>query len=1163
MQCNACGHSNRDAARFCEQCGAKLALACLDCGAEVGAGAKFCDACGTPVAAPRARTEDQSLLDSTPQHIADAIRRDHSAMEGERRVVTVLFADAVGHTTISEKLDEEDVYGLMQGCFEKMQEAVHRYEGTVNQFTGDGILALFGAPIAHEDAARRAVAAALEMQRSLSLYAKEVEERHPIECSYRVGLNTGPVVVGKISDNLALDFAAVGDTVNLAARMESMAESGSVYVSENTYRVVGEYFECENLGAQDVKGKAEPVVAYRALRERSSRKRLDVAAEHGLTPYVGRDRELKVLTEYLEHARTQAHIVYVSGEAGMGKSRLLLELNAEATKLGVKWLEGHCVSYGRATSYLPFIDIIKRHAGIREGDDDARMIQRMNNSVAQWSDRSRAAVPYLKSLLSVDPGDASLAAMDPMEQRAGILEGLRALFREESATQPLVVVVEDLHWIDEKSEQALTALVDALIRLPILLVLTSRPGHKLALSEHSNLSRLALSNLKSEDSASMVEGLLETDTLPSDLIGFIGKKAEGNPFYIEEVTKSLVETGALRRDNGSYKLDQSIESLSIPDTIQEVILARIDRLDREAKGAIQLASVIGREFTVRILNRISDVESELDHLLQELRGLELIYETGYSPELSYMFKHALTHDVAYSTLLVERRRTLHRIVAHAIEELYPNRLSDHYEALAHHFEEGETWDKALDYLVKAGEKAVLRYANHDALDFLTRALKVAERIQAPYELRLQLLENRAWICFTVADYAGATSNAKEMLTIALDEQALNLEARAHSLMGLFYSYEHNFEPAEEAYRRAEEISETHGFDDTLFFGRMGTYSVHKLLNRHEEAAKHQLLVRELPLEASEPFSLGYWTFFSALDENWKGDFAAAAERAGSWRRFPPHTPMLIILNVRWSEALTLSGLGRYDEAIQMLYEIISECERMGEIAVRARATNTLGWIYHDLQDHERSMEYNHRGIEVALEEGDEPEKISNARLNWADALLARGRADAAAKQLTPVEKVIRNPRPEDRWMLWRYSQHYFHSHGKLCLLEGDHDRAISLADECLALADMSASKKYIIKARRLRGEALLASGDAAGSIQELGQAATIATDLANPAQLWKSNAVLSRCLHAAGRIAEAEQASRLARDTVDGVALELRDESLRNTFINSDEIRAIREGLTS
>ncbi|MEE8384848.1 MAG: AAA family ATPase, partial [Dehalococcoidia bacterium] len=570
MRCPSCDHENPEGASFCGECGSSLSAeaTCVECGRGNPAGEKFCHGCGHRLAEPSKPATTADPRSYTPKHLAKKILRDRAALEGERRTVTVLFADAIGFTPISEHLDEEEVYDLMQRCLGRMMDAVHRYEGTVTQFTGDGVLALFGAPIAHEDAARRAVAAALEMQLSLDEYAADVKRRHPIiECRFRVGLNTGPVVVGKISDDLDMDYTALGDTVNLASRMEELAEPGSVYLSENTYRAVQDYFECQPLGALAIKGKAEAVVAYLAMGEKAVRTRFEAATERGLTPFVGRDQELTVLMGYMERAkRGQGQVVFVSGEAGIGKSRLMLEFRRSVPDEDVIWLEGHCISFGKNIPYLPVMDILKRNFGVQEGDNDAVIIGKVDEGAAAWDDAARATVPYLKYLLSVDPGDATVTAMDPMERRAGIFDGLRALFSQEGRRRPLVVVVEDLHWVDEKTEEALAALVDVVASAPVLLVLSYRPGYAHSLGERTYYSRLALGHLPPEESAAMAERVLQVGSLPPQLEELITTKAEGNPFYIEEVTKSLVEAGVLRKANGSYTLEQPAEQVRVPDT---------------------------------------------------------------------------------------------------------------------------------------------------------------------------------------------------------------------------------------------------------------------------------------------------------------------------------------------------------------------------------------------------------------------------------------------------------------------------------------------------------------------------------------------------------------------------------------------------------------------
>ena len=701
MICEACRRDNREGAAFCDGCGASLQPACPSCGATNRPDAKFCDACGAALTAKPVEP---------PAHLARKILAERGRIEGERRTVTVMLADAKGFTPLSEQLGEEKVYEIVQRCVELMVAGVHRHEGTVTQFTGDGIVALFGAPIAHEDSARRAVAASLEIQRALADYIDDAQ----IDTAFRIGLNTGPVVVGRISDDLSMDYTAIGDTVNLAARMEQMCEPRSVFVTENTYRLVSEYFDFDDMGHADVKGKSEPVHIYRALSEKGVRTRLDAAIARGLSPFTGRDRELGMLSDFWEDALAgRGRIVLISGEPGIGKSRLLLEFKRSLAD-NVIWREAQCVPYGEGIPYLPVVGLVRSGFGITETDDEGSIIAKVDTDTADWTPEGQKTVPYLKFLLQVDPGDAIVENMEGAERRAGILDSLRALILERSRIAPRVVVVEDLHWADDASEEAFRVCADVVAASKVLMILTFRPGYLHPSADLPHAHRIVLSDLDEDARRSLASATLRASSLSSDLAGPVTNKAEGNPLFIEEVAKALA-AGVTNTE-------------TVPDSLQDVILARIDRLEGGARESLQLASVIGREFTLRLLTRISDLHAELDDVLTELKTLELIYEKAFFPELAYMFKHALTHDVAYSTLLTERRKKLHHIVAIAIEELYADRIAEHYETLAHHYSRSEDWEKSLDSLEKGGGQglgSVRERAGHRLLRARARRVRRA------------------------------------------------------------------------------------------------------------------------------------------------------------------------------------------------------------------------------------------------------------------------------------------------------------------------------------------------------------------------------------------------------------------------------------------------------
>jgi class 3 adenylate cyclase len=699
MECPRCQHENRSGAKFCEECATPLTRTCSNCGNRLSTTAKFCPECAHPVAESTPGDRFASPASYTPKHLAEKILTSRTALEGERKQVTVLFVDISGFTSLSERLDVEDVHQLMSRAFDLMLAEVHRYEGTVNQFLGDGIMALFGAPIAHEDHARRGVHAALGIARVLREYQQELAPRG-IGFRARQGLNTGLVVVGSIGSDLRMDYTAVGDTTNVAARLQQVGEPGKVTISESTHRLVRGYFDTHPLGAIHLKGKAEPVAAWEVVTAHETRTRLEVEADRGLTPFVGRERELGQLLDAFEQARSgQGQVTLVVGDAGIGKSRLLHELRR---RVGgeADWREGHCLSFGRAMAFHPLVDLVRRQFAVDDTDGDAAIVTKIEQGLRDVGADVGSCAPYLRALLSVDPGDVDVKAMSPAQRRGETFEALRRMLVRAAERRPQVLVIEDLHWIDSASEQFLAMLVDTVPALRVLLVFTYRLGYSHSFSERSYVTRVVPTALSTADSTRMVAGVLAA-AVPEELHRLITSKAEGNPFYLEELVKSLEEGGALRRQGSRYELTRAVGEIAIPGTIQDVIAARIDRLAEAPKRTLQLAAVIGREFTHRLVDRLAEVRERTEGFLRELTALELILERRLYPELAYMFKHALTQDVAYASLLVQRRRELHGLVGLAIEELYADRLPEHYEMLAHHFSRAEDWERALAYLLKA------------------------------------------------------------------------------------------------------------------------------------------------------------------------------------------------------------------------------------------------------------------------------------------------------------------------------------------------------------------------------------------------------------------------------------------------------------------------------
>ncbi len=1162
MECSSCQRENPADASFCSQCGAKLTAVCPDCARPCDPNAAFCSGCGRKLATGAVgpgHKHDARVV--TPPHLAAKILRDRATLEGEHRTVTVLFIDAVASVASGERIDQEQLHRVTSGATERMVSAVHRFEGTVAQFRGDGIMALFGAPIAHEDTARRGIAAAIAMRDSLAAYDRELRLGGSAGFTYRIGLHTGPVIVGRIGDDLSMDYTAIGDTVNLAARMEQWAAPGKIYLTDQTQRLAAGYFEFTDLGALEVKGKSEAVRAFEVERELASRTRLDVAVERGLSRYVGRAHELSVLRSHFEQVKEgHGQVVFVSGEAGMGKSRLMLEFRRSLAVEDLTWLTGQCISYGRHIPYLPIIELLKRNFGVEETDDQTAIVARLDEQAENWDELTRRSLPYIKFLMNVDPGDERAATMDPVERRAGILDALRAMLVRDSSQRPVVMLIEDLHWIDEKSEEAIAALVEITAAARVLMILTYRPGYAPLLGDRTYYNQVSLRHLAVDESEGLLESVLGAGTCPEAIRRLITDKAEGNPFYVEEVAKSLVESGTVRVTDGAYALTRPIDQVRIPETIEEVILTRIDRLDRDAKGAIQLASVIGREFTVRLLGRMSETKNRLDDLLGELKALELIYEKAYSPELSYMFKHALTHDVAYSTLLGERRKALHRLVGAAVEELYADRLTEQYETVAHHYEQGEDWPKALEYLTKAGDKSVASFANRDAIDFYERALRVSERIgDSTLRRRYEVAAARASVQQLIGELGAATADfdrAREAAMALGDRSAEGMTLCNRAFAELF---DHDFEAGAASLEEDLGIGRE-GFVDVRFTANV-YLALSALLTGEASAARYLDEALALMDAASDATPKGMFSMWLGLLPYWTGRFDDGLAAFDSCReRVLQSGQMDMILEHAWLQALAHAHRGEYQRAIAELERLHEECERVGGALYFARGFNTLGWVYGELQNHDLALEWNLRSIDAAMALGaPDPEVEMNARLNAADNLVALGRAGESEPHFKIVERVVYEPAPPERWMLWRYSQHYFHSFGELCLARGDTDRALSLADECISLARDTETRKNIVKGRRLRGQALLAGGKFEDAEREILAALDLAREIGNPGQLWKTHEALGDLRRTEGRADDARSAYGDALAVVQRVAASLTNHELRDTLLKSAAVRRLQD----
>ncbi|HSJ99324.1 MAG TPA: adenylate/guanylate cyclase domain-containing protein [Myxococcota bacterium] len=1157
MPCPRCGHPGVPGARFCGACGERLPVpGCAACGAANPPEHRFCHACGAALAAagppPVASGDPRSY---TPRHLAERILTSRAALEGERKHVTVVFADVAGFTALCEPLDPEQVHALMDRFFQAVLEQVHRHDGTVNQFTGDGVMALFGAPIALEDAPQRAIRAALAIQRAIEPIDRDVQARFGRPFRMRVGIHSGPVVVGRIGDDLRMDYTAVGDTTNLAARLQQDAPPGAIRISEATERLAAGFFELREVGDLEVRGRSARVRVFEVEGERAVRDRIEARAGEGLTPFVGRRRELEALAAALDAARCgHGQVVFLVGDAGAGKSRLLYELRARLAEEPHSWFEGRCSSYGRNTAFGPLIDGLRREFGIDDRDDESTALARIARAEAEAGDTLAWTLPYLRQLLSLSPGDEALAALDPATRRSETLRALLARLLRAAGQQLLTIVIEDLHWIDAASEEVLGFLADSVPAARVLLVFTHRPGYRQPFGDRSYHHRIALQPLTEPDMTVMTGALLGLREVPPELRRLIARKAEGNPFFVEEVAVSLRERDAL-----------GDTSVSIPDRIQDVLMARLDRLDEGPKRALQIASVIGREFALRLLEQIAAAGDRLHPVVAELRALELIYEKAAHPELAFMFKHALTHEVAYESMLVERRRSIHRLVARAIEGLYRDRLPEHYEALANHFALGEEWERALDYHELAAEKAARGYANHDAAEHCRRALAIAERLGeavAPERRRRlgEWLGRATWLVSEFRPsgeaYEGAASLCEEP-----GARAGNLVRAARS-----FQWGHDYPAAGRCTEQALALAGAHGLAGAGEWARFELLFQQVSLDglEHVDGRAAEALVRG---HAGDEESTAWGVLYLGELAEWSSEFERALglleQALALGRRL--QMPDLVVA-ASWFVAKSCCGLGRYGRALALLRESLELCDRIGDRAFRARLENTLGWCLAEIGAHAAAREHNQRAavlarrmVELDLVPG-APEVYGNAAINLACNQLVLGDGEAAAATLAPIREELARGCEDDPWMRWRYALHLADADARLALAGGDPEAALAHCDAELAGARRHRVRKFEARALELRGRALLAMDARDAAEEALAAALAGARAIGHPPIAWRALALLGECARRRGETARGAERAAEVTALVGGLAGELSDPELRRGLLAAAE-RAVADPL--
>ena len=794
MKCPKCQFDNPEDSEFCNECGNKLEITCSACGRMNPLGSKFCNKCGHNLItlikpAPKELSFDEKLTKIQrylPKDLTQKILAQRDRIEGERKQVTVMFCDMEGFTSLTEKLGSEEMYSIMDQVYEILIHKVHDYEGTVNELTGDGIMALFGAPIALEDAPQRAIRSALAIHREINKFSEQLKTEKKIpSIKMRIGIHTGPVIVGTLGNDLRVEFKAVGDTVNLASRTEGLAEPGTTYATEDTFKLTEGFFRFEALGEKKVKGKEEPVKVYQVIAPSTRRTKFDVSAERGLTPLVGRERELELLLDGFQRAKLgKGQAFSIISEAGIGKSRLLYEFRKTIANEDVNFLGGKCLSYSRSIPYHPIIDMLMSNFEIQEREGEQEIREKVKTGLKLIGADEASTLPYLLELLSVKDSGIDKILMSPEAKKDRIIEALKRVLLKGSEIRPLVMAFEDLHWIDKSSEDVVRSHLESIPGSKVLLIFTYRPEFVQTWGTKSYHSQVMLNRLSNRESLMMVSHLLGTEELDKDLEEFILEKTEGVPFFIEELIKSLKDLKIIERENKRYRITKNIKEVTIPATVQDVIMARVDSLPEETKGLLQTASVVGREFSYDLIKRVTGItEQELLSHLSVLKDSELLYERGIYPQSTYIFKHALTQEVTYNSLLLKRRKEIHEEIGKAIEALYPDRLEEHYELLTYHYARSANTDKAVQYLELANQKAIRLNAMEQAKAYFDEAMGHLDALPETEEnkkRRISLLVDQGevfMLLFKTQEYYDLLIRY-EFMAKGLDNQAL---------LGAFYS----------------------------------------------------------------------------------------------------------------------------------------------------------------------------------------------------------------------------------------------------------------------------------------------------------------------------------------------------------------------------------------
>jgi len=1143
-------------------------------------------------------TTPQTLDKFIPRELMRKLEaaRAHDAMVGERRVITMLFCDVKGSTAAAEKLDPEVWTDIINGVFEYMIRPIYKYEGTVPRLMGDAILAFFGAPIAHEDDPQRAVLAGLEIQEGIKEYADQIRLKHGIEFGLRVGINTGLVVVGEIGSDLRMEYTAIGDAINLAARMEQTAAVGTIQISEETYKLVAPFFEFEALGQVEVKGKSAPIKTYRVLGVKAAPGQLR-GLEGLSSPLVGREEQLALLNELLgQLERGTGAVVTVMGEAGLGKSSLIAELKKANQASRCAWLRGDALSYARSISYFPWRQVIRQSIKARQDDSPAEIRHKLRY-VCDCCTLPGGDIPFLEAMLAVESEESSQVVMghqgEALVQR--VTEATRGYLCGLAGENPLVIVFDDLHWADEASLNLLINLVDLTETQPILFICMLRPDKtvpswdsigKIQQTMGESYHAIQLEPLHAEQTDTLLTNLLGIKDFPKNVRDLIVEKADGNPFFVEELIRSLIETKQIIRENSHWKALSEDAKVSLPSTLRGVLGARIDRLPELSRHILQNAAAIGRLFDLRVLKRLTSWNSELDSHIQYLKEASLIEPVGDE----YMFHHVLIQEAAYDSILIKNRVQLHRQIAETLEELHADRIEESAPLLAHHFYAAQD-SRSLKYDSLAGEKSARLYANAEAATHFRRALEVAKRNGGDHGQLTKLYTQLGSVLELTGRYEQALKNYEEMQTFGREQAEPSTELTALMAKATIYStftQLHNSELSGQLLLQALEISREIGDRATqarLNWNLMLNYLFSKRL---DESLKHGEVALTLARESNNREYLAFVLNDFCRLYTCRGEFEKAhiviREARELWQTMDNQ---VMLADSFGSEAEAYFNAGEYKRSLECSQRALEISEKIDNLWGQSYDRMLMSFAYFEGGQLGRGIRQAQQGIQLGEAAGLIASNSLRSELAWIYAycgafekglkLIEQALQTAEAKQpawrafpqaakvrihllrgdIDSAEQTAGNTLLQPISIPYaRYTIFVVLANIELAAARGEHGRALTLSEELLH--EVSPLVRVDIpELLRWKGNALFALGRPDEAHQVLTEAFALADTSGSILHLWPILTGLATVNSKLGNHNEAKANREKARQIVAMIAEGLEEVGLRKSFLEQARVQAL------